>query len=253
MTPELQAGFDRANQAQESYVSMAESGARLPQMLRDAVSERMANSPIGRQRDEAAANVLTSPARSRSQLAEIVQGGTILSPTQQQQIMTQQRASDLVPLMSLNDLLQAQLGGVDTAVNAGLGAYETLLGAQQARAQMAQQSAEGAWNRAMQQAQLDLSRQKAAQASAPSAIEQAILDLFAGINRDQTTTSGEGITGPQFTPREGNGAMYEDDETGDVWYFSDGRWVQVSSGANNQSQTSNSPLSMYLSGGRSMA
>lgn len=180
MPSNIQSQFDTASQQTEKAISMSESSAKLPSMLRDAVSERMQNSPLLPAREEAVSYMMETPTRVRDELSQNIQSGNILSPTQQQRVMAGERAAASVPVMTLNDLLQSQFGGVDTAVNAGLGAYETMLNAALARAELAQNQAQGAWDRYLQGENLRLSQQKSAQGSQPSFLEQLLAAQMTG-------------------------------------------------------------------------
>ena len=149
--------FQQAQQATDQATSLAASGANLPQQLREAVTGRLESSPLFGQREKAAEQVLTSGSRAREDISGILKkgqageaGGAILSPTQQQSIISARGAADVVPLTSLNDLLTARIGGVDTAVNAGLNAYQTMLQNAQNLATTKTGQAESAFNRLLQ-------------------------------------------------------------------------------------------------------
>jgi hypothetical protein len=226
--------FDQAKQASEKSIDLAASGANLQQSLRDAVTGRLQASPLFGQREEAAKNLITAVPQARSELADLVQSGeAILSPNQQQSILTGRRAAATVPLMSLNDLLQAQTGGMETAISGGLGAFQALQQAQAARAQLAQQQAQDAFNNLIAQEQLDISRQKAG-GGGMSPIEQAIAALL------QQRLSG-GLGGgfqqptepmPTGTPSQslisrvlGGGGQINSPEG--QWTFVDGEWLPI--------------------------
>ncbi len=185
MVEGIEQQFSQARQAGQQAISFAEQGAGLPQMLRQAVTERLQASPLFGQREQAAEQVLTSAPRARTELAQLVQagargeaGGAILSPTQQSGLISAQRAADVVPLLSLNDLLQAQTGGVETAVGAGLQGFDILSQANQARAQLAQTGAQNAFERDLANRELALRQATAGAGSQPSVLEQLLLSLL---------------------------------------------------------------------------
>lgn len=214
-----------AQQLESKAVTSAAAGYNLPSQLRSAISERFANSPLIGQREEALKTVLTSPERSREAVASKVQGGTILSPTQQQSIMAAQRAADVVPLISINDLLQNQFGSISDLVNAGTGAYQAQVAADQGKAQLARTQSDNAFTRLIKQAELELAQQKANQENQPSAIEKLLQQALLGsgqTNTSQTTTPN--IPGVP-------GTIIEDDQTGIQYQAAqDGSWVQVTPG-----------------------
>lgn len=146
--------FADARSAQQNVIDITEQGGKLPSMLRDAVSERFSQSPLWGQREKAAEQYITSVPRARENIGEMIRSGTILSPTQQQSIISGQRAADVVPLLSLNDLLQAQTGGMETAIAGGLGQFNAMLNALTQSAGLQQQSAESAFQRAVTEEQL---------------------------------------------------------------------------------------------------
>lgn len=201
-TSEINSQFADAQSAAEGVINTAQAGAKLPQMLREAVSERFSQSPLLGQRDAAAEQVLTSAPRARADLAQLVQagaagqpGGQILSPTQQQSIISARRAADVVPLLSLNDLLQVQTGGVETAVDAGLSGFETLLGAQQARAQLKQSMAESAFERMMAEQEFALKQQEAAKGSGNDSILGSLASILGSLGLGgETGVTGNGET-----------------------------------------------------------
>ncbi len=171
----VQGQISRVRSAGQRASQLAQSGAGLEQQLRQAVTDKISGSPLFAQREEAAQTAITSPTRAREALAQTVQTQP-LSPTQQQSILASRQAADVVPLLSLNDLLQAQTGGVGTAVQAGLGSFQSLLNAanQQvgteqntlqnllAQSQREDQARQQQFENALSVQQLNLSRQKAA-------------------------------------------------------------------------------------------
>lgn len=132
--PELQQARSGAYEATQQATASAATATELSDALRDAVTERFSESPLHGQFQTAAQNFLTTVPQARAQLASQVQGGgPILNPNQQQSILAGRRAAAMVPLISLNDLIKSQTGGIENLVGAGTRAYQAqaqrLLGA----------------------------------------------------------------------------------------------------------------------------
>ena len=174
--------FSSASQASQGVIDTARSGANLSGMLREAVADRFTNSPLNPAREQAAQQVLTSAPRARADVASMVQagargeaGGQILSPTQQQSIIAGRRAADVVPLMTLNDLIQNRAGDIDTAVAGGLSGFQTLLGAEQAGAALQQQQSESALSRFLSEQDLKLKASADARAGGEGSVLAQLL------------------------------------------------------------------------------
>lgn len=243
----------RATELESKAVSSAAAGYNLPSQLRSAISGRFNDSPLIKQRETAMQTFMTSPDRARESIASKVAGGTILSPTQQQAIVASQRAADVVPLASLNDLLKSQFGAISDLVGAGTGAYQAQVAADQGAAQVARQTADSALKRLVEQANLEMEQQKinAAKApKAPSAIESMLMKLLAGgqgggaatgagapegFSRESKPT---GIPSEEFVARisQGGGAV---NSPGGQWSFNNytGGW-----------QPSDLPIQQYTPG-----
>lgn len=153
----LTSAFDQANQAAKTANNMAGASASLPDMLRQAIAERF-NDPLQGQRETASQNVLTSPTRAREYVTNLGQSGqAILSPAQQESIIAARRAADVVPLQSLNDMLQARFGGINDTINNATNQWGAMTQAQQGNATLLQQQAESAFDRMYKEAQLNKS------------------------------------------------------------------------------------------------
>lgn len=215
-----------ANQAEDKAVASSAASYTLPQKLQDAINSRFNNSPILQQRDAALAPVLTSSDRAREAVAGMVNSGTILSPTQQQSIMSARRAADVVPLISLNDLLQNQFGSIDDLVRAGTAGFQAQVAADQGAAQLARERASSALQNLIAQRELALKEQQAA--GNGSMLEQLLPFL---INQNQQPQQAPGTisptsgVGPQFSSPLGT--VVEDDETGNRYQQTAQGWVQM--------------------------
>jgi len=177
-----------ANQAEDKAVASSAASYTLPQKLQDAINSRFNNSPLLQQRDAALAPVLTSADRSREAVAGMVNSGTILSPTQQQSIMSARRAADVVPLISLNDLLQNQFGSIGDLVRAGTAGFQGQVAADQGAAQLARERANSALSNLIAQRELALKEQ---QASGSGSMLEQILPYLLNQGQGQSPLSPE--------------------------------------------------------------
>jgi hypothetical protein len=192
-TSSVQPLEDRARSLEEKAISSSSAQYTLPDKLRSAISERFTDSPLIKQRESALQTFLTSPDRARSEVAGKVASGTILSPTQQQAIISGHRAADTVPLVSLNDLLQSQFGSIGDLVTAGSNAYKGVVAADQGAAGLARQQADSALKRLFDEAAFDLEKQKLAASSAPSPLEAMLQQLLMGQGGTGATGVPEGF------------------------------------------------------------
>jgi len=162
MPQDITSMFNQANQAQQGVVNSMQSNTKLPDMLRQAVSERFSKTGLTEARSAAAGNLLNTPSSTRSEMANLGQTGqVILSPSQQQSILAGQRTSALTPLMTLNDMMTQRSGTTEQAINAGLSAYNTDIKSQQLNADSLYKQAESAYDRYMREREFGLAQQKA--------------------------------------------------------------------------------------------
>lgn len=167
--------FTQSNQAQENVYNMSKASGSLEKMLREAVNERFTSSPLYGQREEAGKNLMTTPANTRAELAKMAQSGqAILSPTQQESVVAGRRAAAVAPLMTINDLIQNRTGGMENTINQGIGAWNTMLNAEQNRATSLQNQAQNEWERQMKEREYELAVAKANQANKPDFLTQLL-------------------------------------------------------------------------------
>jgi len=146
--PNIEELFSQANTAQQGVVSGMQASTKLPDMLKQAVSEKFKSSPIYGDREGAAKNLMDTPTSYRADMANLGQTGqAILSPTQQQALVSQARSTATVPLMTLNDILGMRTGSVNDIMNSAIGANQTDLQAQQLNADNLYRNATGAYDR----------------------------------------------------------------------------------------------------------
>ena len=136
---DIETKYSQASSAAQDAVNLSGAGANLEKMLRESIADRFTGSPLNAQRETAAQTLLTSPERSRASMAELVKTNP-LSPNQQQSIQASQYASDIIPMMTMNDLLGIRSGTINDALGGGINAFNTLLKAQQGKAQLMRES-----------------------------------------------------------------------------------------------------------------
>lgn len=202
--------FSQANTAQQGVVSGMQAGTKLPDMLRQAVSERFKDSPIYAEREGAAQNLMNTPSEYRADMANLGQSGqAILSPSQQQALVSQARSAAVTPLMTLNDILSMRTGSVSDIMKETMGAYNTDLQAKQLNAQNLYQQAQDTHNRNITEREMALKEANAAgmtleqllaQYTNPSVNlfdtgEEFDFDSF-GLGLDQVTQPQETVSAP---------------------------------------------------------
>jgi hypothetical protein len=201
--------FNQANQAQQDVMSGMQQASKLPDMLRQAVSERFKDSPMYGLREQAATNMLNYGPDTRAEMAQLGQSGqAILSPTQQQAIYNQGRTATSVPLMTLNDLLQMRTGTTEQAINTGLQAYQSDLQAKNQLAQTLYQQAQDAWQRDMAEREFALKQS--------SASGGGLTQLLSGLSMQKPTEAK-----PMYSPTKGVGSLSKAGE----WTFDGIDWV----------------------------
>ena len=136
----VEAARGQAQAAGKSALDYSTKGMTLADELRKAVGERFAESPIAKQSAEARAGFLSAAPQGRADILSTIQGGTILSPTQQQAILASKRASALAPVMGSNIIQKAAFGTMEDLISAGTNAWNAAATQQQGLAQLAQQS-----------------------------------------------------------------------------------------------------------------
>lgn len=241
-TSQLQQQAQRVSQRQQELAGMTRAGAGLSEQLREAVADRFQSSPLYSAREQAAQQVLTSPTRAREYVSNIQEQGQPLSPIQQESIIAARRAADVVPLMTLNDLLRAREGTIEQAIQGGLTGFQSLLSSAQQQAQAEQNLLSNLLSIESQQ------REAEALSTLDLNDRVVVMDRFGNIIQEipkgATPTSGTaGITAeewleaeraasgqaglqattpaPTYTPSSGEGTVSDDGQ----WIFSGGRWI----------------------------
>jgi len=110
--------------------------ADLPSMadkLRDALQSRMEH-PLMGQRAEAIQQFFEAGPKARMEGQQLLGGpGAPARPTAVENLVAQRRASALTPVTGLTGLIGAKLGGIEDVIQRGVGAFQSLVGAQQGR------------------------------------------------------------------------------------------------------------------------
>lgn len=155
MATTIQSAEQRAQALEQKALQYQASGITMADKLKEAVSARYSTSnPIVQQRDAAAQTALTSSDRARADLSKTIAGGAILSPTQQQSILTQRNVSDIIPLASLNEILQRQYGGMDDSIDAATRAFQAESGLVTGQAGLARKQADSLYDRSIKEREL---------------------------------------------------------------------------------------------------
>lgn len=146
--------------------SMSASAITLPDMLKQAINEKLGNSAVTQERTNAATGFLSELGRAPDRVTAQNQNGVILSPTQQASLISGYRASALAPLIQANqryDLINGTLG--DVVGQAGR-AYQAQAGQANDAAKLSRDMYELNLDRMYKNAQLGLASQKATKPSA---------------------------------------------------------------------------------------
>ena len=161
MLPTGTPSFEDILGAQRQATSFTQQLPLLESKLREAISERFMGSPLFGQREQALEKFLQAPAQARQGITELQAGGQVLSPTQQQAIMSSQRAAAYAPVQTSNLMLGQAFGGMEDILGQGVRGFEAAgQGAgQQANIlaqlrQMGMGEAQQEWQRGFQEKQL---------------------------------------------------------------------------------------------------
>jgi hypothetical protein len=216
---------DKATSLESQATTAQASGQTLADKLRTAVNERFANNPISQQREGALSTYLQAPDQARAAVASKVNSGIILSPSEQQSIMSGIKSNATVPLVSLNDLLKSTYGSIGDIVNAGTNAYnaqtQNLIG----QAGVARTAANSALDRMYKEEQLNLERAKMAP-KPPSAIEQLLAQMLSGQGAGAPDTVGGGQQSAQMEQKPVNtpDEDFQQRVTGQI-HSPSGQWI----------------------------
>lgn len=119
----LDTARSNAQGAATNALNWQTGGLTLADELRKAIGERFEESDVAKQSATARSNFLAAAPQARADILSLIQGGSILSPTQQNAIMASKRAAALAPVMGTNVLQEAQFGTLEDLINAGTNAW----------------------------------------------------------------------------------------------------------------------------------
>jgi len=144
-----------AQNAAQTVVDYSSRGNTLADELRKAIGERYGQSGIATDTAKARTDFMAAAPQARADILGLIQGGSILSPTQQNAIMAAKRGSALMPLMGANLVNDAAFGTIQDLINAGTNAWNAKTQAAQGAAQIAQTGYSSLLNELLQKAQQD--------------------------------------------------------------------------------------------------
>ena len=148
-----------AQNAAQTAVDYSSKGNTLADELKKAIGERYGQSDIAKNTATARTDFMAAAPQARQDVMGLINGGAILSPTQQNAIMAAKRSSALAPLMGQNLVNDAAFGTIEDLINAGTNAWNAKSTAAQGAAQIAQTEYSSLLNELLQKAQLEQSQQ----------------------------------------------------------------------------------------------
>jgi hypothetical protein len=201
----VESARQKAEGAAQTAVDYSSKGNTLVDELRKTIGERYSNSNIPTNTAKARTDYLAAAPQARSQVMDLINAGSILSPTQQNAILSAKRASALMPLESANLMEGAAQGTIEDLINAGINAWKAKSSAAEGAAQIAQGGYTSLLNQLLQKAQEDRATVEASRADELFPLQkQKLLADIAATNR--SNLGGGGST--SLTPIEINGVMY---------------------------------------------
>ena len=176
-----------AQTAQQSASQLGAYAGSIPDALKKSVQNAYKdNQDVLTQLDTATADYLQSPSEAR------VKFQNIWNPFQRESLVSQYTSNQAIPMLSYSGIYGQRMGRAGDLINAGVGAYQADVAAQQAVADAAQR----AYKNALTQYQLEEDRRRweAEQSAAnqPSMLEQLLASLLNG--------DGQQSESPDFIP-----------------------------------------------------
>ena len=140
-----------AQTAQQSASQLGSYAGSIPDALKKAVQNAYKdNQDVLTQLDTATADYLQSPSEAR------VKFQNIWNPFQRESLVSQYTSNQAIPMLSYSGIYGQRMGRAGDLINAGVGAYQADVAAQQAVADAAQR----AYENALQQYQLEEDRRR---------------------------------------------------------------------------------------------
>lgn len=231
--------FSSADPYLKAYTQSARGAAQassnaltLPDLLKQALNEKLSQSPIIGERSEAAGRFLSGLSEAPARVLPEQTGGIVLSPTQQSSIIGAQRSANLVPLMSANQRYDLLTGTIGDIVGQASRAYQGQAQLAQSESKIAQDLYQNMIDRLYKSAQIGIEQAKLAKSSGTLTAQQqktkdAINSLDAGLTRlltlrdklqkgEVSSGFGAGISTflqrliPGYTPSKGVRAVQND-------------------------------------------
>lgn len=210
MDPNVTAAREEAQSLGTQAVDYASRGNTLADELRKAIGERYAQSSFATDAAKARSDFLSAGPQARSDVAGLVQSGSILSPSQQAAILAAKRGEALIPLTGSNLIQQAVFGTMDDLIGAGTRAWQAQTDRLSGLAGLAQTNYSNLLNEMIQNAQLEQQRREEARAAELFPLQKQKLQAdIASVGR------GGGAYNKQII-QLGDQAYYFDPRTGEL-------------------------------------
>lgn len=134
-TPDITNAQTQANTSAQTASNYQSAAAQLPAALKKAIEDKLNyNQDIISQQAKAQANYFAAPAQARQQYQDIT------NPFDREALVAQSVANAYAPYQSLTDILGQRQGNIQDIVNAGTGAFNSQVTAEQNASQIAQQN-----------------------------------------------------------------------------------------------------------------
>lgn len=185
-----------AQTAQQSASQLGAYAGSIPDALKKAVQNAYKdNQDVLTQLDTATADYLQSPSEAR------VKFQNIWNPFQRESLVSQYTSNQAIPMLSYSGIYGQRMGRAGDLINAGVGAYQADVAAQQAVADAAQQ----AYENALTQYQLEEDKRRweieQGAANQPSMLEMLLQQLLNGEGAGEIGDDFEAETPSQPTPQ----------------------------------------------------
>ena len=140
----------QAYQSASSAIASEKQASTLPDMLKDTLMKKFTNTaenPLYGQRDTARTNFLSAGAAGTYTPNTL--DGQVYSPEQINQLRAKDRATAVTPLASLNEIIQANYGGINNTIDSSARAFGANATAARGQAGLDQQKYGDAFQNAM--------------------------------------------------------------------------------------------------------
>lgn len=162
--PNLASARQGAQAATSAYQTEAASAGTLPDMLRDALNKKFsANNPIYADRETAAKSYFDATTQAPLRVTPRSAGGmsdVVYTPAEQANLIQGYRSAPLARLMTLNDLLNLNTGGIENVIGATSRAHGSIVDKLLGQANLAQQNYQNVRSEAEARFQEEMAREK---------------------------------------------------------------------------------------------